>query len=356
MKNQWAVLGGVRCFLASIVLFGHISHVVLMPRWAETLTHLDPFAAVLAFFLISGFSIAASLERGTSTIAYYERRVNRIYPVYLAAFALSCVPYLLWGQTVSTLHAGNMQAPQSVWEFAGGAFLLQGLLVSLPQAIGTTWTLGIECQLYALAPLLKRFNLPAQLVVFALSLLAFTNYGRLTHIDLTQMRFGEGTAFLGWAWLLGFVYYQNRCALWAKALLTGAALFGTCLHIGGVGELGPLTVGITVFALLFGNQIETRVRGRDFAGPLAYAGEVSYPLYVVHWPVLALLAGGDHERSFWLFLGLSFAAALLLLHGVDLPYRAYVRRRSRAATPTLPTESAEAAMPPSFHETLKSVN
>jgi len=322
MKNQWAVLGGVRFFLAIVVIFGHIAHFCVMPRWAELISHLDPFSAVLSFFLISGFSISASLDREPR--GYYSRRIDRIYPVYLTCFILAAVPFLIWGQSVSTTGYGFIQAPHSVWDFLASGLLLQGLLTEGIGTLTPAWTLGIEAQLYLIAPLLRRLSLPALLGLVAASLVCFVNFGRLTHTDLTQQRFGEGAAFLGWAWVLGFVYYRHQQALWAKALLLGVSLLGGCLHIAGVGELGPLTIGITVFALLYGEHIPTR-----FLKQSTYLGDASYPLYVVHWPVMVLLAGGDSNRSFWLYLTLPFAAALALLHGVDLPYRAYARRRSQ---------------------------
>lgn len=325
MKNQWAALAGVRFYLAAVVIFGHVAHFCVMPHWAEMISHLDPFSAVLSFFLISGFSISASLDREPGGLKYYERRINRIYPVYLAGFLLAAVPFLIWGQSVSTNGYGFIQAPHSVWDFLASGLLLQGLLTDGIGTLTPAWTLGIEAQLYLLAPLLRRLSLPVLLSLLAASLLCFINFGQLTRTDLTQQKFGEGLAFLGWAWVLGFVYHRHRQDLWAKALLLGVSLLGGCLHIAGVGELGPLTLGVTVFALLYGEQITAR-----FSNQLTYLGDVSYPLYVVHWPVMVLLAGGDSNRSFWLYLTLPFAAALALLHGVDLPYRAYAKKSQDA--------------------------
>ena len=375
MKTHWAVIGGVRFFLAVIVLFGHIAHFCVLPRWAENISHLDPFSAVLSFFLISGFSIAASLDREPgdlknnlkNSLNYYERRVSRIYPVYLACYLLAAVPFLVWGQAVDTNGYGLMQAPHSIWDFVGGAFLLQGLLTHLVVTLGPSWTLGLEAQLYALAPLLKRLRTGMLLGLAAASLLAFVNYSRLTHVDLTDMRWGEGTAFLAWAWILGFVFYRHRDALWAKALLTGAALLGACVHVGGIGNFGPLTVGITVFALLHGKQMDhggQMENGREvetrFTRPLSYLGDVSYPLYMVHWPVMVLLAGGDAERPFWLYLAAPLLSALLVLHFVDWPYRAYARRVAsrRVARPVSDAGPAADVLTgaDAFYDTPKSVS
>lgn len=323
MKSQWAVLGGVRFFLATIVLFGHVAHYTVMPQWAEKIVHLDPFDAVISFFLLSGFSISASLAREAGGWKYYERRINRIYPVYFAGFLLSVLPFLLWGPMVSTNGYGIIQAPHSLGEFVADALFIGGVLTMPMSTNGVLWTLGIEVQLYALAPVFKRLPSPVLLALTALSLLAFVNYGRLTHTDFTQQRFGEGSLFCGWAFLLGFWFYQHQTALRAKALLAVLALLGACAHPAGIGDYGPLTVGITVFVLLYCGQVETRHERQ-----LAYFGDLSYPLYMVHWPVLVLLAGGDAERPFWLYLILPVAAAVIVLHGVDYPYRAYVRRRA----------------------------
>lgn len=327
MKNQWAILGGVRFFLAAVVLFGHVAHYTVMPQWAEKISHLDPFDAVVSFFLLSGFSISASLAREAGGWKYYERRINRIYPVYFAGFLLSALPFFIWGPMVSTNGLGFIQAPRSVWEFVADALFIGGVLTVPIATNGVLWTLGIEAQLYALAPVFKRLSAPVLLALTAPSLLAFVNYGRLTHTDFTQLRFGQGSLFCGWAFLLGFWFYQHQSALRAKALLTFLALLGACAHPAGVGDYGPLTVGITVFALIYAGQVETR-----YARQLTWLGDLSFPLYITHSPVQVLLAGGDASHSFWTYLCLPVLAAVIVLHAVDYPYQASVRRRGQRKT------------------------
>ena len=51
---------------------------------------MGSYAAVLGFLFISGYSMAASFEREPG--GFYERRVWRIYPVFLATFAYAQVP------------------------------------------------------------------------------------------------------------------------------------------------------------------------------------------------------------------------------------------------------------------------
>lgn len=57
---EWAALGGLRFMLASIVFCTHIGAFVRLPFAVAHVADAGAFAAVLGFFVVSGYSIAAS--------------------------------------------------------------------------------------------------------------------------------------------------------------------------------------------------------------------------------------------------------------------------------------------------------
>jgi hypothetical protein len=60
---SWEALALLRFFLAWIVLSGHLTSYTDHSGWAEALSSFDAKAAVVGFLLVSGYSIAASLDR-----------------------------------------------------------------------------------------------------------------------------------------------------------------------------------------------------------------------------------------------------------------------------------------------------
>jgi peptidoglycan/LPS O-acetylase OafA/YrhL len=76
----------MRFLLASIVAVAHISDFEKSPFSMFCAASLDAKAAVVGFLVISGFSIAASLDRDPN--GFYFRRFKRIYPIYFFAVLL----------------------------------------------------------------------------------------------------------------------------------------------------------------------------------------------------------------------------------------------------------------------------
>jgi peptidoglycan/LPS O-acetylase OafA/YrhL len=101
MKNEWAVLAFVRFFLAFVVLNRHLM-MVYDSIDVFGVKQFGSFAAVVGFFIISGYSIHFSIEREEE--GFYIRRVRRIYPIFFIALSLAVLTnFLLPENTVSGL-------------------------------------------------------------------------------------------------------------------------------------------------------------------------------------------------------------------------------------------------------------
>jgi peptidoglycan/LPS O-acetylase OafA/YrhL len=84
----------LRLLFAALVIVGHTPEIIDGNRSREPLTVLFHTVslgevAVDAFFLISGYLIARSMDRSSTLWRYLERRVLRIYPAFLVAYVLS---------------------------------------------------------------------------------------------------------------------------------------------------------------------------------------------------------------------------------------------------------------------------
>ena len=309
-NDQWAVLAALRFFLAGIVLACHAAQYAPMPRAVTEFAQMSGLGAVVGFLIVSGYSIGHSY--GQKPEGFYGRRIDRIYPLYFVAFLLALIPLAL----------AYTEAPSPL-SLIGNAFLLQGTLAARLVALGPAWTLAIECLCYLLTPLFAKMPNKVLLALVAASLACFALHGRITPLYFSEMRWGLGFACLLWPWLLGFVFVRNSDAAWSKMLLLLLPLTALSL-LPADGPYAALTVGLSATLVLFAGQIKV-----PFAGALKYAGEISYPLYIFHYPVLVLLAGAGVSR--WgLSLILPLAASVIAYHAIDLPYRRYAKRSARA--------------------------
>ncbi len=154
--ERWAALAGLRFFLASIVVFSHLqqctpdSWQLGVQIWSDT----GRFAAVLGFFVISGYSIGASINWDASN--FYERRVWRIAPVYFAGFLFALLPFVIGGPGLKYPNGIYFEAPtpdaHGILQFVMNALCLQGLLTTPVVTYYTSWSLSCEIAYYAASP------------------------------------------------------------------------------------------------------------------------------------------------------------------------------------------------------------
>lgn len=156
-------LDALRLIAAFIVFVQHF-RLVFELHWPEWLRKgvLDSKAAVMLFFVLSGYVLALSLgSRAPSFKAYVKfgvRRVFRLYPVYWAALALSFV--VLW--SVQLHGAGQVRGMPALFLDGGSLQTSQWLLQSTLLAPGmksdfalpTVWTLMTEAKISMIFPLL----------------------------------------------------------------------------------------------------------------------------------------------------------------------------------------------------------
>jgi peptidoglycan/LPS O-acetylase OafA/YrhL len=282
------------------------------------------FIGVDVFFVISGYVITQLLlreipkgpRRGLAD--FYSRRIRRIVPAATATLVVTMVAAkLLLGARMSPLLPGDVRwASVFVANFrlisTGTNYFVPGIHPSL---VTHFWSLAVEEQFYIVWPV----------VVFSTASLVERRYRRLAlattltagiavsawwsiHLsagDPVAAYYSPLTRFweLGLGGLLATVVSRRPIgSLWLARLISG---FGVALLGVALATLNPASVYpgwrawlpcAATAALIWTGGGGTAVSRLLSTRPLGYVGDISYSLYLVHYPVLEL----TKEMPSWL--------------------------------------------------------
>jgi peptidoglycan/LPS O-acetylase OafA/YrhL len=305
-------MGSIRFLLALAVVTAHVTKLPF---------HLgvNSLLAVQGFYAISGFLIAfvwdVKYSRGPNAIrSFYANRAARIYFMYWAVLALAVLVgvifHLVTGRWPAYLPIDMTRSLQillyqlvsnltlagssiAYWlgaengslyftsDYTSSPFPVWALLTLSP-----AWTLELELGFYLLAPFILRLRLPWIVGLCAASFaLRFAWYGAGHDVDPWNYRFFP---FEIGVFLLGVIAYRISKFAPASRWVSLSAYVVTVAAIGAY--LPPyLTehrfVFLVVFAALLPMIFElTRNWPAD-----RFLADMSFPLYLVHWPVVLLL-------------------------------------------------------------------
>ncbi len=331
--STWEVLAGVRFALALIVACGHLTLEGPVSRPIGWLAQGSAFTAVLCFLVISGYSIAQSLARGSN--GFYRRRFVRVYPLYAVAVLYGLAAYLL----------DHPFQPSYGRSAVGNLAFLQTFVASPAVGNGAVWTLAVEAACYAAAPLLARLGTASLLTLAGASGVAYLAVPPHVQGYYQSWRYGGPLLVLGWAWLAGFIYHRHQARPAAGVLLLGGLVGLTTLNDRFCSGYSPVTVVATVALMAGGGSLALPALARR---ALAYAGDLSYPLYLYHFPTFYLFYNAAHYNVPTLALAASLAVSAALL-AVDARIkrpltaaldRLVARRLPPTAPPTAPSDVA----------------
>ena len=290
--------------------------VVIFHLWPNRLT--GGFVGVDVFFVISGFLITQHLVRdatnGTfSVVSFWARRIRRLLPasiavlVATAAAILLLVPRDLWPTWIAEI--GSSAAYFENWTLARNSvdYLAADNAASPTQHF---WSLSVEEQFYFALPILiwslliiVRSKSPAKvskalivllatIVVASLVACIYLTYSEpVSSYFFTQVRawqFGSG-ALLASVW----VYLPKNSKLKIASLLAGLTLIvlSAVLLDGSLAYPGLFAILPTLGAVLaIASDIEAGRIAKLLAWrPIQFIGDVSYSIYLWHWPLIILL-------------------------------------------------------------------
>ena len=331
---NWEILSLTRFLLAFVVVIGHLTAFTNVGLF-KILHYLGSFEAILGFLLISGLSIGKSILRNKES--YFQRRIKRIYPVYLASIVFTCIVL-----------------PQPfTWTYAG--FILLNL-VFLNQAltstslVGPAWTLAVEVWMYSLAPVFLKMSMKKLNMLIYISFISYCIYtcGR----TLFKWDYYAGTSYginlllLSFIWIAGFTMAifpdkkkstsMHIAAIFVLHIALKIAiqvLFRYKHH-----ELGlivsndlPGFIGIIVclawvyYVVIYNHKVPV------FSSPvnkvLNLLGNISYPLYLVHLTLFKQLDKWNISNVF-----LMIGSALLFSWLVYYVFDFYSKKREAKFT------------------------
>uniref|UniRef100_A0A7E4W306 Acyltransferase n=1 Tax=Panagrellus redivivus TaxID=6233 RepID=A0A7E4W306_PANRE len=315
------------------------------------------YLGVDVFFVISGYLMTSILTRSTSNggftfavlLDFYNRRAKRILPPYILAIfgtIFTCQFVLTWSDLIDlkedTIWAlGIGTNVKTIWkkqQYFDNAHLYKFFL--------HTWSLGVEMQYYVFAPLIlwvvAKFPLPLLLI----SLISAISWGSQCLITDKAVSFG----FVGcrlWQFMIGTAaFYITRPPDNGYTLLVDAeSQSETPQDANSVWKrlwytLTVFSLSLLVFLPFISRPIvkDTAIASRLIASLLTgimitfgaeaitispipspilkalhYVGDISYSVYLVHWPLVIMSKYLDIFTSHYMFVLLVVIFALGML-------------------------------------------
>lgn len=364
-KPRYELLDGLRGVAAFLVILYHFGEGFATSPVDQMMNH--GYLAVDFFFVLSGFVIGYAYDgrwsRGMTAGRFMLRRVIRLHPMVVLSVMLGAVAYLLQGSV--RWDGTPVPLPHLLLALLLGLFLIP-VLPGMSAEVrgngemyplnGPSWSLFFEyigSILYAIV--LHRLSKKALAAVTALSGIGLAavilgNVSGAYHVGVGWSAGGLG--FLGGFLRLSFSFstglLMSRCfrktnirgAFWICA--AAIALILSCPYVTTDGNVSVLN-GVydcvcTLF--LFPAIVYVGACGattdRFSTNTCEFLGQLSYPVYIIHYPVMYLFYAWVWNNGITLGEALPICAALfvgiifmawLALRFYDIPLRRYLSSR-----------------------------
>jgi peptidoglycan/LPS O-acetylase OafA/YrhL len=258
--------------------------------------------AVLLFFVMSGYLVGGKalcriLKNDFSPLDYAVDRISRIYTVYIASLLLTALLDFIGNTTypdanfyngtlIGTLSViqGNYAQQSTLPDFLGNLLMLQTIHVPTFGSNGPLWSLSNECWYYLAGPTLFTAISPHTRLLYrliSLLLLAILYFYIPLHITY---------AFI--YWIMGALFaFVRRGSPWLLILAIPTFLYALIQLK--IPALRPPIIASYILPFSF-LLLMAAFQGIQRPLPLArfhsYLANFSYSIYLIHFPVLILLA------------------------------------------------------------------
>lgn len=288
------------------------------------------FLGVDIFFVISGYVITLNLSKSQGTlkeklVKFYLRRAKRILPSSLTVVIFTALAAKLF---LAPIYQDRFRI-DALWSSLMGANIGFGIhkldylqATTAPSPFLHYWSLGVEEQFYIIWPLIfflfigtrkKLFALllPITIAVALISTALFPIFSfYLPTSRAFQFLFGAGLAVAG--------RYKSNLLMaivgWSGIFLSAAFIPD---DLANPNRLSIIPTVCTAFVILADSKFLT-------FKALQYIGELSFTLYLVHWPIILIFGKGTQEifglNNFLAFLTMAIATLALTVF-IELPFR-----------------------------------
>lgn len=337
-KNYYPNMDLMRYVLALGVIVAHFNELA----HHDVPFFISSFESVGAFFVLSGFLVYPSFEKHRRLGRYISGRARRILPPYLF-IVLLCALGLVF---VSALPALDYFSSSGFWKYlaANVTFLnwihpdlpgvFEGPEYLTPAVNGSLWTMKVEWCLYLSVPVtvwfISRFHtsrLTTVCWIIVLSLLyrqclmwLYDYTGSNLVLILSRQFFGQ----LAYFYIGVAIYFCLDRFKRHLAAMFGIGLFLYIIypHIpSGDIFIAPFAVGLVVMAISLTEKTPGLLRHRH---------NVSYELYLFHFPLIQLLiyTGFNNLPVYYSFPVLLLCVTLLSLLSHFLLLPLFYRKKS----------------------------
>jgi len=290
------------------------------------------FLGVDVFLVISGYLVGGGLLselKASSRIdvrRFFTRRIKRLLPASIVVVIATTL--LLYGTNALTTrdlrHAlwSSLYVQNINLSIEGGDYLSKDML---PTYFVHFWSLSLEEQFYVFAPIILILIAKTKLRQRPLLVFSAIGIGSLI-LSMYQTSAGDPSAYFSlttraWQFVLGMVVANIRPSktyakvLWIVSII-GLGAFTLLINFD-LGLLFPAPGAIipsliTALALVAGKSIPIKLPIAGFQTAGVFLGDLSYSLYLVHFPISLLVASVTRESEYLLFLIGGLALTLLL--------------------------------------------
>ena len=314
-KNNFDLL---RFAFAFTVLLVH-SHVLSTQPQLEFLArYLSSEVAVEGFFVVSGYLVFMSYDKSRTVGDYFGKRVRRIYPAYFAV-VVGCA---LLGAVLTSVPPSQYFSAELARYLAANLVFLNFLAPNLPgvflanpmsEVNGALWTLKIEVMFYAAIPVivwlaakagrmrtLVALYILAAAYVVAMSWLA-TRTGSYLYILLQRQLPGQLGFFLAGA--VGYYYAEALERRWKWVVAAALAAL--------VASYASYFLKVLLLPAALGAIVVYVAVGMRHLGNFGKYGDLSYGIYIFHFPVIQwLVSTGLYRESPFGALAVTIAIVL----------------------------------------------
>lgn len=359
-KNHYEILDGLRGVASLIVVAFHILETYLGDRFHQIINH--GYLAVDFFFLLSGFVVAYAYDDRWEKMTqwdFYKRRLIRLQPMVIIGTLIGAALFYFQASPVFPLISTT-----PVWQML--LVMLVGFTVlPIPVSMdirgwqemhpldGPAWSLFFEYVaniLYAL--FIRKFSkklLTVFVVLSALLLIHFLIMGSQGDViggwSLNAPQLHIGFARLLYPFFAGILLCRMGKLIHIKsAFAVSSLLIIIVLSIPRIGGSEHLWMNglyesfsiIILFPLIVSIGAGGKITGKFAMKACKFFGDISYPLYITHYPLIYLYTGWVVKNKvpasqgfgygLLLFVG-SIAIAYASLKLYDEPVREWLKKR-----------------------------